>query len=271
MAPPSPLSGSALGLLFRFAAPGLALVAASGCVSTRVDYLDPALTPEKLSESRIALAGVVARPEVGTVWEGEEREIMSELERVLRKKRPDAGLMGYGEFQAAAGPGRSVLTGSRDNLLLARYGSRDLARAKREGATHAMPLELERNEVLPAIEQHCDHDTRYVYDDEGNVVSCYTETTYYTYARMRRLVEARYHLYDLETLRPVWVTWSGDAGLRSNSRCSGICYPPPPPFPRPPGVSGVVEGMTRAVVREMPQEKGGWFSRWTREEPLAQR
>jgi hypothetical protein len=134
-----------------------------------------------------------------------------------------------------------------------------LKRAQREGVSHALVIELTGNEISHWGDQDCDHETHYEYDEDGNVVGCHTDTTYITSAKSRREVAARFLLYDLASLAPVWVVSSDHSGVATNSRRSAFSYPPPPPAPKPPEVGSVLEGMTKGAIKQLPRERR-WFA-----------
>ncbi|NNE93113.1 MAG: hypothetical protein HKN23_15830 [Verrucomicrobiales bacterium] len=230
------------------------------CASARVDFVDPNLTGASLESKTIAIAGVVAaRANSGEAnfSEAERKSIANAAEAILRKKHGRRlTVVGPSEFCRNAGGGPNRTVSSADSGLLSKaLSGAEIVNAREAGIDFVLLIEPTGNCVTRDIDRSSSTDTDYVYDKDGNVVSCTTTTEYTTSADTRRHVSARYHLFDLRSRERVWQTSSEHGETHSRSNCSSVCYPPAPAYPRPPTVPDVMENMSAAAMKKLPKER----------------
>lgn len=114
--------------------------------------------------------------------------------------------------------------------------------------------EITSDRITHDIDHDTDESTEYVYDDEGEVIDCYTVVdSYETTARTRRGLVANYRIEDSATGRALWIAQSKASSSRSRKNHSGFSFPPAPPFPEEPPLHEVAAKMNKAIAGKVDQ------------------
>ncbi len=215
----------------------------ASCASANLEMQDASFTGEQFTGNKMAVASIVDRENCG-IRSQQAETILNSLASEIKKKRTRSSIVGPGEFKRIAGSGSSL-----DNVSSSRK-----SRALKKGVRYLLTVEINSNNISTNVSERIDETTETIYDEHGHAVGCVVvDTDYVTTSSTRRVLSAKYKIYDLELKKTVWVSNVQHSLSNSNSRENGFSYPPPPPFPPPPEVNRVFKGMSSAAIRKLPR------------------
>ena len=222
------------------------------CATTKIHYVDEGAASQLKGPRNVAIGGVLGTGSAEGMHPEDRDDIASFLEQQLKKKRRHLAVSSPMLFESIVG--RPYVRPRSDRTSLSHFlAPSQQEKLRNSRFDYVLFLVLDQQETWCDVEESEDTEEEHEYDRHGNIIACYTTTTYTTSSRAHRKASGDFLLFDARTGKRVWKASSQNSECHTRSSCSTISYPLPPPHPDPPTLADVVQNMSQSMSRKFPK------------------